>query len=135
MKRKSTIKKIPAKKKVKEDKSQRNLEFYFNKQIKPTNETSSKKLEKTSNNPPIGQIETTDLTNAAYEDNLESIITENVSVEELGATIDQPEALITDTSQNSKKSGITSIFNDNIIQSNSVTLNSNIVASSSSSEM
>ena len=64
MKRKSTIKKIPAKKKVKEDKSQRNLEFYFNKQIKPTNETSSKKLEKTSNNPPIGQIETTDLTNA-----------------------------------------------------------------------
>ncbi len=42
MKRKSITKKPSAKKKVKEDKKQRNLEFYFNKQSKVTNDISKK---------------------------------------------------------------------------------------------
>ncbi|CAG8446483.1 14397_t:CDS:2 [Funneliformis mosseae] len=136
MKRKSTIKKTPAKKKVKEDKSQRNLEFYFSKQSKPTNETGSKKPEKSSNkeeNNNIKQIEAIGVTNVASEEDLESIA-DNDSVKELRVTVKQPEAVINlDTSDKSgtvfeKPAGST-------IQSRKVTLNSSAVPSSGSSEM
>ncbi|CAI2162635.1 5366_t:CDS:2 [Funneliformis geosporum] len=142
MKRKSTIKKAPTKKKVKEDKSQRNLEFYFNKQSKPTNETGSKKPEENSNKEEnIKQIDTIDLTNSASEENSESNA-DNANDKELRVTVEQPEAVINlDTSDQSgtvfekPASSITSIFNDSNIQSSKVTLNNNDESSSSSSKM
>jgi DNA ligase-1 len=66
MKRTATRKTEAAKKKVKEDKKQRNLEFYFSKQNKATND--SQKME---NNPiRIKQCQANGLTIAVSEDNL-----------------------------------------------------------------
>src|SRR5687768_16249727 len=143
MKRKSTIKKTPVKKKFKEDKNQRSLEFYFNKQSKTINDTSPKRLEKSlikhKNNSNIEQNEACGLTNAVTEDNLSiESIADNASVKESSVTTERPEAMITsDTSQNFKKYWLVfnktaSITSASTIQSNNVTLSSNTTVTSSS---
>ncbi|CAB4494886.1 ATP-dependent DNA ligase [Rhizophagus irregularis] len=121
MKRTTTRKTESAKKKVKEDKKQRNLEFYFSKQNKATNDS-----QKTVNNPIyIKQHHANGLTNAVSEDNLSlKSIVDISNVKESSSTTDA--SIILDTSRNSTKSG--SEFTGQL-------KNSNTIASSSSSEM
>src|SRR4051812_3945759 len=114
MKRKSITKKTPAKKKIKEDKNQRSLEFYFNKQSKSTNDVRSKEssIKKEDNSICIDQSETNSLTNAISNDNLSN----NTSVKETNV---QPE--VSNTFQVSKKSGLA--FNKTV---NPTTQSSNV---------
>ncbi|GBC10680.1 hypothetical protein RclHR1_09810014 [Rhizophagus clarus] len=122
MKRATTRKTESAKKKVKEDKKQRNLEFYFNKQNKTTNDHS----QKTENNPIyIKQRQANGLANAVAEENLsQKSIADASNFKESSFTTDAP--IILDASQNSTKSEP-----ESTVQLS----NSNTIASSSPSEM